>query len=97
MRYKIAWSKINKRYDAEPVYVKKSYQYLNDMIQDVIQDLKDGNVVCVPKQPLMIRHVMAPAVKAPREDIIQQRIMLSRFKKKEEDNNNNNSTTIIVP
>ncbi|KAJ7384331.1 hypothetical protein OS493_022440 [Desmophyllum pertusum] len=33
LRFRIAWSKVTKRYDAEPVLEKKNHSYLREMVE----------------------------------------------------------------
>ena len=37
LRFKIAWSKVTKRHDAEPVLELKDHSYLQEMMCDVIE------------------------------------------------------------
>ena len=77
-RFRMAWSKVTKRYDAEPVPVVKNYSYLRQMSADVVTKAEKGI-----KQYLgdSTRHVMAPTVRPPRQEVWTRRKELSRFKK----------------
>ena len=76
-RFKISWSKVTKRFGAEPVLEKKSYKYLEDMIATAFDLATLGN-----KQSVQAKGrtgVMAPAERPNRKEIISTRQRLSRF------------------
>ena len=95
LRYKIAWSKVTKRHDAEPVLEPKDYSYLREMLVDVTEkteDVSTAKSLNKGKQNLVVesklsdtRHIMAPLQRPPRQDVINKRISLSRFKTKKDD------------
>ena len=95
LRYKIAWSKVTKRHDAEPVLEPKDYSYLQKMLSDVIdktEEVSTAKSLSRGKQNLVVesklsnpRHIMAPLQRPPRQDVINKRISLSRFKTKKDD------------
>ena len=95
LRYKIAWSKVSKRHDAEPVLIPKDYSYLQEMLKDAIDKAEEVNSakssykvqqnLVVESKQSDTRHVLAPIQRPPRQDIIIKRISLSRFKTKKDD------------
>ena len=76
LRYKIAWSKVTKQHDAEPVLEPKDYSYLQEMPSDVIDKTEEVNTeksLNRGKQNLVVesrlsdtRHIMAPLQRPPR-------------------------------
>ena len=77
-RFKISWSKASKKFGAEPVLEKKSYKYLEDMLQAAISLANSGT-----KPPSKVKDkssVMAPAERPNRKEIIATRQRLSRFR-----------------
>ena len=77
-RFKISWSKVSKRFGAEPVLEKKSYEYLEDMLQAAFH-LAASGIKPAPKVKDR-SSVMAPAERPSRKEIIDTRRRLSRFK-----------------
>ncbi|KAJ7394517.1 hypothetical protein OS493_000332 [Desmophyllum pertusum] len=84
LRFRIAWSKVTKRYDAEPVLEKKNHSYLREMVGDSIKHTEGDKSVVAARKPTDVRHIMAPLQRPPRQDIIKERILLSRFKTKKD-------------
>lgn len=78
-RFKTSWSKVSKRFGAEPVLEKKSYEYLEDMLQAAIH-LAESGTKLVPQIPKDRSGVMAPTERPSRKEIIDARQQLSRFK-----------------
>ena len=95
LQFKLAWSKVKKRYDADPVLEAKDYSYLQEMLCGAIQQTESASKVTshkeggqrpsVTSKPSDTRHIMAPLQRPPRQDVIKERISLSRFKTKKDD------------
>ena len=88
LRFRIAWSKVTKRHAAEPVLEPKDHSYLQDMLCDSIQQTesvssgRSQSQGVITRKPKDTRHIMAPPQKPPRQEIIKDKIVHSRFKKK---------------
>ncbi|XP_044172506.1 uncharacterized protein LOC114961035 [Acropora millepora] len=77
-RFKISWSKVSKRFGAEPVLEQKNYEYLEDMLQAALQLAASGT-----KATPRIKNrnsIMTPEQRPSRQEIIDTRKRLSRFK-----------------
>lgn len=77
-RFKISWSKVSKRFGAEPVLEKKSYDYLEDMLKAAFHLAASGT-----KPVARVKDrcgIMAPKERPSRKEIIETREQLSRFK-----------------
>ena len=93
--FKLAWSKVKKRYDADPVLEAKDYSYLQEMLCGAIEQTesakkgkshKEGEQrPSVTSKQSDTRHIMAPLQRPPRQDVIKDRICLSRFKTLKDD------------
>lgn len=69
---------MSKRFGAEPVLEKKSYEYLEDMLQAAILLAASGTK---PAPQVKVRSgIMAPVERPSRKDIIDKRAQLSCFK-----------------
>ena len=92
LSFKIAWSKVTKQHDAEPVLEPKDHSYLEEMMCDVIEQsekvtsIKEGDQPStITSKPCDTRHIMAPVQRPSGQDVIKERIRLSRFKTKKDD------------
>ena len=95
LRFKLAWSKVKKRYDADPVLEAKNYSYLQEMLCGAIEQTESASKVTshregeqrpsVTSKTSDTRHIMAPLKRPLRQDVIKERISLSRFKTKKDD------------
>ncbi|XP_044165775.1 uncharacterized protein LOC122949784 [Acropora millepora] len=77
-RFKISWSKVSKRFEVEPVLEQKNYEYLEDMLQAALQLAASGT-----KATPRIKNrnsIMTPEQRPSRQEIIDTRKRLSRFK-----------------
>ena len=76
-RFKISWSRVTKRFGAEPVLEKKSYKYLEDMLQAALLLASSGTRLALTIKDKS--SVMAPTERPSRREIINTRQRLSRF------------------
>ena len=75
LRFKLAWSKVKKRYDADPVLEAKDYSYLQEMLCGVIEQTESESKVTshkegeqrpsVTRKPSDTGHIMAPLQRPP--------------------------------
>ena len=77
-RFKISWSKVSKRFGAEPVLEQKSYEYLEDILNAAIQLAESGSKAAPRVKDR--NGIMAPEQRPSRQEIIDTRKRLSRFK-----------------
>ena len=70
LQFKLAWSKLKKRYDADPVLEAKEYSYLQEMLSGATEQTESESKVTshtegeqresVTSKPSDTRHIMAP-------------------------------------
>ena len=90
LRFRISWSKVTKRHDAEPVLESKDHSYLQEMLCDTIERTESVSSAtsqsrdAVTTTPQDTRHVMAPSQRPPRQEIIKDKLLHSRFKTKKD-------------
>ena len=75
-RYKLCFPKANKRWVVKPVTEKKSYEYLRDLLAQVVQRCEAGNRIAQPIPVLLPRNIAAEPT-PPKADIIDNHC--SRF------------------
>lgn len=68
-RYKLCFPKANKRWVVKPVTEKKSYEYLRDLLAQVVQRCEAGNRIAQPVPVLLPRNIAAEPT-PPKADII---------------------------
>ena len=95
LRFTLAWSKVKKRYDADPVLEAKNYSYPQEMLCGAIEQTESASKVTshkegeqrpsVTSKPCDTRHIMTSLQRPPRQDVIKDRISLSRFTTKKDD------------
>ena len=90
LRFRIAWSKVTKRHAAEPVLEPKDYSYLQEMLCDSIEQtelvssVRSQSQGAITRKPKDSRHIMAPPQRPPRQEIIKDKTVHSRFKNKKD-------------
>ena len=78
-RFKISWDKVSKRFGADPVPEKKTYDYLTDMLEESVtlaNSTGQGNLQREDKVDRI--HVLAPEERPARQEIIKKRLEMSR-------------------
>lgn len=81
---------MTKRHAAEPVLEPKDYSYLQEMLCDSIEQTESVSSVksqsqgAVTRKPKDTRHIMAPPQRPPRQEIINDKTVHSRFKNKKD-------------
>lgn len=77
-RYKIKWSKVTKKFTAQPVLEKKNYDYLNNIMANALANMKSTK-----KTPTVVkaRSCMAPLERENRNVIIERTMKYCRLSK----------------
>ena len=70
-RYKMCFPKAHKRWVVKPISEKKSYNYLSNMISEVIKRCEEGNAVAQPL-PVQLPKNIASEPAPLKADLIQQ-------------------------
>lgn len=55
--YKLCFSKANKRWVVKPINKKKSYQFLSDLLSQVISRVEQGNAVPLQPHVQLLRNI----------------------------------------
>ncbi|KAK3698274.1 hypothetical protein QZH41_009501 [Actinostola sp. cb2023] len=71
-RYRISWSKVHKGFRARPVLENKSYDYMREMVADVLTLADSQDYPEVVKKDRT--HIMAPQERPSRDEIILRRL-----------------------
>ncbi|KAJ7392024.1 hypothetical protein OS493_014962 [Desmophyllum pertusum] len=80
LRFRIAWSKVTKRYDAEPVLEKKNHSYLREMVGDSIKHTEGDKSVVAARKPTDVRHIMAPLQRPPGKTLLRREFFYQDLK-----------------
>ena len=70
-RYKMCFPKAHKRWVVKPITEKKSYNYLSNLISEVIKRCEEGNAIAQPL-PVQLPKNIASEPAPLKADLIQQ-------------------------
>ena len=77
-RYKLCFPKANKRWVVKPINEKKSYQFLSDLLSEVLSRVEQGNAAAQPLHPHLPSNIASEPAPSKSDAIRQHRSRFNR-------------------